>query len=637
MIQGSQSGATVNPGRHTAPRLAVLLVCGAIVIYTSGYLAWYSGTPLGLVPVADEREILALAAAIATGHLPHEAFYRAPGYPAVLALMLKLGWPQADLVLGARLLNGLCHLANSWLCHRLASRVWHSSRAGLLAAGLVGLNPVLLHFAGDALDITLAMTLVLGELIFALGTNPPRPGASSLCLGLAGLCRPQLLSLLLLPLLASKGRTAKVIAALGPALLVLGAFGLLNHGLASDFRVLPWQGAFNFWAANHAGSNGRYFAQTRSIDTYDDGANTARIESEILYQEANPDVPDDYRAATRWWQTRAVDAITTAPLSWARLMASKLRYLVNNEEQYNNKSFAFHKARSPWLAPNPLCWALVFTAGMAGLSLGHRDRRLQGLALALAMLAAGTLLFYVSDRFRAPMVPLLAVAAGGLVKLRLRSLGLAAVVACTALASSLWPVDYPPQETWVQDHLLLARSANALQQHALALSEADAALLLAPGLASARSTRCVVAFNTWLSEAATADWESDCEASAAHSQSARLLAGYARWQRGEVAAAQALWREIGARAGALQASALAALWWTGGLDAAGHEALARLAASPEGRVLRVTAAAKGDPAAARAIAAELGEARARAEIRAVQRIWAAESTAAAPRPTPSLH
>ena len=620
MSRGAASATRSAPGQRTTPRLAGLLVGGVILVYTVGYLAWYSSTPLGLVPVADEREILALAGAIAGGNLPPEAFYRAPGYPALLALLLELGWPQAHLALGARLLNGLCHLANSWLCHRLACRLWSSPKAGLLAAGIVGLNPVLLHFAGDALDITLAITLMLGGLAFIWATNLPHPAASSLCLALAGLCRPQLLSLLLVPLLAAGKRRARF-AGIWPAVLVLGAFGLVNHHLAGDFRVLPWQGAFNLWAANHAGSNGRYFAQTRSIDSHDEGANTARLESEILYREANPDASADYRAATRWWQARAAEAITADPLAWVRLMASKLRYLVNNEEQYNNKSFSFHKARSPWLASNPLCWALVFTAGLAGFTLGLRDRRLQVLGLALAMLAAGTLLFYVSDRFRAPLVPLLAVAAGGLGQLRPGSLRRVVMAASFALVASLWPVDYPPRETWVQDHLLVARSANALQQHALALGEADAALALAPGLASARSTRCVVAFNAWLAEASRADWESDCETAAGHSQTARLLAGYAAWRRGEVMAAQSLWRELAARAGPLQTSALAALWWTDGLDAQGGETFARMAALPVGRVLRITAAAKGDLAAMRAVEAELGEERAREETRAVLRIW----------------
>ena len=59
-----------------------------VLAYVAGCQLWYGQTPLGLVPIADDRELLALARQIAGDSLPREAFYRAPGYPAVLALAL---------------------------------------------------------------------------------------------------------------------------------------------------------------------------------------------------------------------------------------------------------------------------------------------------------------------------------------------------------------------------------------------------------------------------------------------------------------------------------------------------------------------------------------------------------------------
>ena len=46
------------------PRMAVF---AATALYAVGYLAWYSLTPLGLFPVLDGRELLALAKAISEG------------------------------------------------------------------------------------------------------------------------------------------------------------------------------------------------------------------------------------------------------------------------------------------------------------------------------------------------------------------------------------------------------------------------------------------------------------------------------------------------------------------------------------------------------------------------------------------
>src|SRR6185312_15973347 len=58
--------------------VAVPVVIG--LAYACGHLGWYLGTPLGRVPVLDERENLTLADAIFRGTLPAEPFYRASGY-----------------------------------------------------------------------------------------------------------------------------------------------------------------------------------------------------------------------------------------------------------------------------------------------------------------------------------------------------------------------------------------------------------------------------------------------------------------------------------------------------------------------------------------------------------------------------
>lgn len=358
----------------TAPvqgaRLLGLLFAGAVLIYTCGFLAWYSTTPLGLIASTDDREILALARQIASLNLPREAFYRAPGYSALLALALHAGLPDQHLMLFARIFNGLCHLASTAMVFGLARTLWPRIGAAYLAATLVGFNPVLLHFAGDALDITLASALLVAGVSASVSPRASR-GASALAataFAAATVCRPQLLPLVGLPMLlawhAGRRRAGDLVAGLAPVVVLLGGLATVNYLLAEDFRVLPWQGAFSAWAANHAGANGRYFAQTLTIDAYAEDANTARIESELLYRQQQPAKPDDYRTMTRYWRGQSRAAILEAPGRWLQLLASKLRYLLNNEEQYNNKTYAFHKARSPWLRHNPLGWAWVWV--MAG-------------------------------------------------------------------------------------------------------------------------------------------------------------------------------------------------------------------------------------------------------------------------------
>ncbi|MGE3849861.1 MAG: glycosyltransferase family 39 protein, partial [Gammaproteobacteria bacterium] len=209
---------------RAAPSSLGLVVGGLIALYALAYLLWYSTTPLGLYPVLDGREQLALAAAIARGDLPHEPFYRAPLYPALLAWVIELGVGERDLPLVVRLLNAVLHLVNAALVRRLASRVWHTPRAAALAALLAGLSPVALFFAADPLDITMATSFLLAACLATVrATQVAQGAAASLALagallGAALLTRPQ--TLLVVGALAlcawqgaSVGRAQRLLAA----------------------------------------------------------------------------------------------------------------------------------------------------------------------------------------------------------------------------------------------------------------------------------------------------------------------------------------------------------------------------------------------------------------------------------------
>ncbi len=621
-----------SPGAQPSPHLPVLIFWGGLLVYVLGFMAWYSLTPLGLVPGADDREILALARQIASVTLPHEAFYRAPGYPALLALGLWLGVPDSSLIILARLLNTACHLASTALVFGLANRLWGTRRAAWLAAGLVGFNPVLLHFAADALDVSVAMTLMLLGLAATFRSASGRPGyaVAALAFCAAALCRPQLLPLLALPFLQAvrrPGAPRRLLSASLTVLLVVFAMGGVNQRLAGDFRILPWQGAFNLWAANHPGANGRYFTQTLAIESYDAGANTARLEAEALYHRdvTTAGAGEDYRTMTHYWQDRALVAITGDPLAWARLMGQKLRYLLNNEEQYNNKTYAFHKARSPWLASNPICWAVIWPLAVAGAIAGWRRASVRWVVLAVGIGAASVMLFYVSDRFRAPLVPLLALLAGGAWEIRGSGKALpAALAAAAALVVAVWPPGYPTTETVVQDRMMLASSATTVGLHVEALAEIHAASEdgdARPGLVA---LRCVVEFNAWLAETTTDElpWARDCRRAASTSRTARLQAAHADWRDGLDARAIEAWQALAATDGPTQDTALAALLYAGVLTPTERTKLDAAAARHSAVVLAALAVQRKIGAWKRLVMV-VGEGQAARDVAALERLWSA--------------
>lgn len=550
------------------------MVFTAVAAYGSGFLLWYSATALGLAPVLDGREQLELATRIAHGTLPLEPYYRAALYPSLLAWLIKAGVAE-QLPFSARMLNGVLHLLSTCLVWMLAMRVWRAPGAAAVAALLFGMNPVVLHFVADPLDLTFAMTLMLGGILAGLralsGATIDRTAlvCAALLFGSAMLARPQMLVLLpaLLALLVARADGRRLVHwALLPMLVLAALMGWANFQISGDFRVLPWQGAYNLWAANGPDANGRYFTQREKIAVYVEGSNPARVESERLYQRDNPGAPTDVVSMSRYWSARTWDYILSTPTAWLRLLASKAWYLLNNAEQYDIKTYEFHRARSPWLRYNPLAWSWLLAAAMAALVMQTHNRAARSVAFYALAYAGGLLLSYVSARFRLPLVPLLAVLAGGVVarveRRVLKRGALSAMLVLVVSRQAMAPGE--AERTFLQDHLLSARAAVTLGAYDEALVDVRHALLLAPRDATARELLCVARFNAWLR---AGQWRAagpmqDCADAATTSPVAQRALGILYWREGRAEAARALWRALVTSRGVEHDAALAALIMT---------------------------------------------------------------------------
>jgi hypothetical protein len=504
-VPSSIPNKDTSPAPGIFPRGAVVALPAVLaLVYALGHLNWYLGTPLGRVPVLDERENIDLAEAIFGGTLPATPFYRAPGYALVLAGLRLCGVSAAGLFPAALVLGAVLHAAGAALVALLARR-WFGTASGILAGLLFALDPVLVHYATQALDATLGHTLFLGGLAaFAAAAAAPRRvgswAAAGLCWAAATLVRPNFLLVWPLVPLAALARPSTR----GPRTVVAALAGVLLFGAASSWQknvsgaagFLPWQGAYNLWAANRPGANGRYYTQHMSLPPELARANPARAESILLYAQETRGAPPLISAMNAHWRKRFLDEVASHPLRWGTLMLRKTYALINNWEQYNNKTYAFHKALSPWLRWNPVCWGLLFVLAVAGgarlASESPGDARL--LAAVSAACAVSIVLFFVSARFRLPLAAICAVLAGGALGspgfwrgwTAGRQAALAGAMALAALAtfSSLGGVD--DRSTIVQDHVLLARAAFTVGDDDMALVEANAALAMQPWHPDAR-------------------------------------------------------------------------------------------------------------------------------------------------------
>ncbi len=477
-----------------------LLVLLAALAYGLAHLSWYGSTPLGQVPVLDERENLELAGQIADGSLPHEPLYRAMGYPLLLAGLRLVGVSAESLPLVALLLGVVLHALSAVLAGQLARRWFGDGRAGLLAGALVAFNPVLVHYATQRLDATLGLVLFLAGLAsLGLDQSPSRPWpeiAASICWALAALTRPQFLVVwLILPAICLwRQRTrAGLIAALG-AIVAGGTFfaaqGRWQQSLSGEFRLLPWQGAYNLWGANQPGTHGRYYFQTLDLSHPGESDNPAKLESITLYRKDTGRTEAGIDEMNSYWRQRFVTQITQHPVAWLGLLARKTYALLNDWEQYNNKTYAFHKARSPWLRWNPLGWGLLLVLGVAGAWRLHAQTPFLTRSVGLIALtyAAGVVLFYVSARFRLPLAALLCISAGGALArpefwrdlVPGHPLWLAGSMLAAGLVAFSFFDGVRDARPFVQDHLLVARAAQTVGEDTEVWEHARAALVLDP-------------------------------------------------------------------------------------------------------------------------------------------------------------
>jgi len=451
------------------------LVCLAVFVYGLGAAALYWTDPLPRAPQLDAKEVLELARQIDQGELANEPFYRAMLYPGLLSLIEPPSLrPLAGLLLGLG-----CHFLNAWLVGILASKIWGRTSARWIASGLYGLYPVSLFFALQILDITFAISLFLSACLLFLRGGIRSQGFGGILAGMAVLARPHFLpAALCLPFLLAKRkeenlslRLTRPLLFLGLTLLPLLGQGLLNQHRSGEFRVLPWQGAYNLWAANRPGANGLYFKQSIALPAQRSLENPTRVASRILYaQESGESPPFTIDEMNAWWTGKTWQSLAEDPLRLARHFLWKVYAVLNTSEQYNNLTYGFHRERLPFLLLNPLHWGLILILGVTGsIALWRREPKFAaGITLLAGATAVGLVLYYASARFRLPLVPFLAIGAAGLPEVfhSVRSKGPSALRRWlpVGLALTLALVTYSrfgnirSSSTHLQDQLLLANA-----------------------------------------------------------------------------------------------------------------------------------------------------------------------------------
>jgi 4-amino-4-deoxy-L-arabinose transferase-like glycosyltransferase len=434
----------------------------------------------------DEQYNLEWAKSLASGvwsppydQLRNAPYFRAPLYSYFLAGLFRLFGPNA---LIARIVQIILGSVSCALAYGVGTKCF-GRRVGVVTGGLCSFYWVLAYFDSQLLQPVLLIVLLLAGLLAALVAAERRDarlaGLAGLGFGLYAITRPEIL--IFFPLViwwAMKvGRgTATRMARWFVVLLALGFLlppalaTVRNRAVSGDWVVVASQGGVNFYIGNNPQSNGMQAVVPGTHESWWGGFEDTKA---IAEKAAGHSLKASEISA--YWFRRGFTFMRQGPARWLRLTLRKAALSVGNVEIPNNEPYEAHRGNYLSLKSIPLGFGLLLGLFVVSLPqmLGLRRRDHLGtpsgadpadscleraealrhsfvsLVLQLMLVyALTTIAFFVTGRYRVPLVPLIAMgAAVTIVRLwdAVRARHLASVLGMVLVAgvlTGLLSVDY---------------------------------------------------------------------------------------------------------------------------------------------------------------------------------------------------
>lgn len=408
--------------RKTHLDVPLAIVLAAAIGIKLGYLFFAFPEPSSAARLSiDELYHYKWASLIASGELLTNApYFRAPLYPFFAAALLAVSGHSLVLVRSVQLLAGCLLLVYGY---RL-TRLYTGRGTALIAVLLLLLYPLTTYFEGELLlDSLFSLFALMSLYYFVAGRKGKfKPVKAGLCFALAALTRPTILVFLPIALLRYlyPGRDAKTRregrrAAIHFAIIfaaVLSPVTAVNYFTSHQLILISYQGGINFYIGNNPDADGL----ASSLPTV--GRDwTLKDVDYLTYRETGQKLR--FARQSYFWYRRGVDYILSHPGEFMRLFARKFYFLFSGHEVSNNKPLDEVVFQNPLLSLLPVRFSLLAALAVLPLFLAPADRRRMALLYGLILLYGITVsMFFVSSRFRLPVVPLTAIlAAWGLTSL----------------------------------------------------------------------------------------------------------------------------------------------------------------------------------------------------------------------------
>jgi pentatricopeptide repeat protein len=391
------------------------------------YLSQLQDNPMFDAPVMDARYHDQWAQAISNGQPFLEGpYFRAPLYPYFLAIIYSLFGHN---YLIPRIVQFIIGSLSCVLIYFLGKRTFGPT-VGKIAAVMAALYGTFIYFEGELLIPVVIIFLDLA-LILALLSTEERPGwwrwlGCGAILGLSAIARPNVLlfGAVLLPWLAVRLRRRGLSLrrslvhlvgfCLGTCLVILPVT-VRNYAVGKDFMPIASQGGVNFYIGNNPDSDGATAIVPGTLGSWWGGYWDAME----LAQEAAGH-PMRASEVSNYWFKKGLAFMRNEPGAYLVLMSSKLALFWGGAEVSNNKDIYFYSSRSAPLGilirPGPLYWPFGILAplALAGMVLAWRRREGRAGLMALFVFSymVSVVLFFVTARYRLPVIPFLLPFAG---------------------------------------------------------------------------------------------------------------------------------------------------------------------------------------------------------------------------------
>ena len=391
-------------------RTIALLVFATGLVVRLAFVSQWLRTPYAGAPLLDALAYDAWAQEILSGKfLRDTAFYQSPLYPYFLSLLYK--------VFGHEFLVVSCVQAflGALTCGILA---WFTAKhfgefAGVAAGILAIFYRPLIFYTAPAMKETLSIFLLSVFLFFvanAFSQNRKREFfAAGLFLGLSALTRGNVLIMAPVVVLASvvKWRRAAILPALvfsvGTALAVSPA-PIHNYIASRDFVLLNYTSGFNFYMGNSEITTGanRYPPEISSEPGQEE-QDVTRVAEKELGRKLLPSEVSDY-----WFQKGVAFALAN-PMQQLASVLNKAIFFWNDYEQPDNYDVTFVAEKMGTFLGWPLVsFGILSVLAAFGLSSSWLDPRRPSVTPFLFFMgfayAGSILLYYVTDRYRLPIV-----------------------------------------------------------------------------------------------------------------------------------------------------------------------------------------------------------------------------------------